>query len=77
MESNEDILLSSEEEKEDLLIRKEKFEKNFEKIKEMWEETSAVVDKQGLFSCIDICNKKDKKLLKFLGLVNTKSSNKR
>ena len=59
MESNEDILLSSEEEKEDL-IRKEKFEKNFEKIKEMWEETSAVVDKQGLFSCIDTCNKKIK-----------------
>ena len=60
MESNEDILLSSEEEKEDLLIRKEKFEKNFEKIKEMWEETSAVVDKQGLFSSIDTCNKKIK-----------------
>ena len=58
MESNEDILLSSEEEKEDLLIRKEKFEKNFEKIKEKREET--VVDKQGLFSCIDTCNKKIK-----------------
>ena len=70
MESNDDILLSSEEEKEDLLIRKEKFEKNFEKIKEMREETPAVVDTQGLSSCIDTCDKKDKKLLKFQGLVS-------
>ena len=70
MESNDDILLSSEEEKDDLLTRKEKFEKNFEKIKEMREETPAVVDTQGLSSCIDTCDKKDKKLLKFQGLVS-------
>ena len=61
---------SSEEIDEELIKRKEKFEKDFEKIIKMREETPAVVDTQGLSSCIDICNSKDKKLMKFQGLVS-------
>jgi endonuclease-3 len=61
---------SSEEIDEELIKRKEKFEKDFEKIIKMREETPALVDTQGLSSCIDICNSKDKKLMKFQGLVS-------
>ena len=61
---------SSEEIEEELIKRKEKFEKDFEKIIKMREETPALVDTQGLSSCIDICNSKDKKLMKFQGLVS-------
>ena len=61
---------SSEEIDEELIKRKEKFEKDFEKIIKMKEETPALVDTQGLSSCIDICNSKDKKLMKFQGLVS-------
>lgn len=66
MEENE---YNSEDENE-LLERKEKFERNFEKIKEMRKETPAAVDTQGLSSCIEECDKKDRKLLKFQGLVS-------
>ena len=61
---------SSEEIDEELIKRKEKVEKDFEKIIKMREETPALVDTQGLSSCIDICNSKDKKLMKFQGLVS-------
>ena len=61
---------SSGEIDEELIKRKEKFEKDFEKIIKMREETPALVDTQGLSSCIDICNSKDKKLMKFQGLVS-------
>ena len=61
---------SSEEIEEELIKRKEKFEKDFEKIIKMREETPALVDTQGLSSCIDTCDKSDKKLLKFQGLVS-------
>ena len=66
MEENEN---TSDEEK-DLMERKEKFEKDFKKIVEMRKDTPAVVDTQGLSSCIDVCEKKDKKLMKFQGLVS-------
>ena len=66
MEENE---YSSEEEK-DLLERKEKFEKDFEKIKKMRKDTPAVVDTQGFSSCVEICNQIDRKLMKFQGLVS-------
>ena len=61
---------STEEIDKELIKRKEKFEKDFEKIIKMREETPALVDTQGLSSCIDICNSKDKKLMKFQGLVS-------
>ena len=66
MDENEN---TSDEEK-DLMERKEKFEKDFKKIIEMRKDTPAVVDTQGLSSCIDVCDKKDKKLMKFQGLVS-------
>ena len=66
MEENE---IDTEEEK-DLLERKEKFEKDFKKIKEMRKETPAVVDTQGLSSCIKVCDQTDRKLMKFQGLVS-------
>ena len=67
MEDNKEY--SSEEEK-DILERKEKFERDFKKIKEMRKDTPAIVDTQGLSSCIELCSEKDKKLLKFQGLVS-------
>ena len=66
MEENEKLDLENEE----LLERKEKFERNFEKIKEMRKEIPAIVDTQGLSSCIETCDKKDRKLMKFQGLVS-------
>jgi len=66
MEENEKLNLENKE----LLERKEKFERNFEKIKEMRKETPAIVDTQGLSSCIETCDKKDRKLMKFQGLVS-------
>ena len=67
MEDNKEY--SSEEEK-DILERKEKFERDFKKIKEMRKDTPAIVDTQGLSSCIELCSEEDKKLLKFQGLVS-------
>ena len=66
MEENE----NSNSEDEEQLERKEKFERDFEKIKEMRKEFPAIVDTQGLSSCIEECDKKDRKLMKFQGLVS-------
>ena len=54
----------------DLEIRKKKFESDFKKILILRKEVSAPVDNQGLSSCIELCNNKDKKLMKFQGLVS-------
>ena len=62
--------ISDSEEEKDLIERKKKFEKDFAKIKEMRKGKTAVVDTQGLSSCIASCDKTDKKLLKFQGLVS-------
>ena len=70
MKESESISNSDSEEEKDLNKRREKFEKDFEKIKEMRKGKTAVVDTQGLSSCIDTCDKSDKKLLKFQGLVS-------
>ena len=70
MKESESISNSDSEEEKDLIKRREKFEKDFEKIKEMRKGKTAVVDTQGLSSCIDTCDKSDKKLLKFQGLVS-------
>ena len=61
---------SSEEEDKDLEIRKKKFENDFKKILKLRKEVSAPVDTQGLSSCIEECNNKDRKLMKFQGLVS-------
>ena len=61
---------NSNSEDNELLERKERFERDFEKIKEMRKETPAVVDTQGLSSCIETCDKNDRKLMKFQGLVS-------
>ena len=70
MKESESISNSDSEEEKDLIKRREKFEKDFEKIKEMRKGKTAIVDTQGLSSCIDTCDKSDKKLLKFQGLVS-------
>ena len=70
MNESESISNSDSEEEKDLNKRREKFEKDFEKIKEMRKGKTAVVDTQGLSSCIETCDKSDKKLLKFQGLVS-------
>ena len=62
--------ISDSEEDKDLIERKKKFEKDFAKIKEMRKGKTAIVDTQGLSSCIASCDKTDKKLLKFQGLVS-------
>ena len=54
----------------DLEIRKKKFESDFKKILKLRKEVSAPVDNQGMSSCIELCNYKDKKLMKFQGLVS-------
>ena len=61
---------NSNSEDDEQLERKEKFERDFEKIKEMRKEFPAIVDTQGLSSCIEECDKKDRKLMKFQGLVS-------
>ena len=58
------------EEDEDLEIRKNKFENDFKKILKLRKEVSAPVDTQGLSSCIEQCDGKDRKLMKFQGLVS-------
>ena len=70
MKESESLSNSDSEEEKDLNKRREKFEKDFEKIKEMRKGKTAVVDTQGLSSCIETCDKSDKKLLKFQGLVS-------
>ena len=70
MKESESLSNSDSEEEKDLNKRREKFEKDFEKIKEMRKGKTAIVDTQGLSSCIDTCDKSDKKLLKFQGLVS-------
>ena len=62
--------ISDSEEEKDLIERKKKFEKDFAKIKEMRKGKTAIVDTQGLSSCVAACDKTDKKLLKFQGLVS-------
>ena len=59
-----------EEEEKELEERKNKFEDDFKKILEVRKEIKAVVDTQGLSSCIEKCNNSDRKLLKFQGLVS-------
>ena len=63
---------SNEDDKDDkdLKMRKIKFESDFKKILKLRNEVSAPVDTQGLSSCIEQCNNKDRKLMKFQGLVS-------
>ena len=71
MEDNKDNEDSSYEENDkDLEKRKKKFENDFNKILKLRKEISAPVDTQGVSSCIDQCNNKDRKLAKFQGLVS-------
>lgn len=58
------------EEDEDLEKRKKKFGNDFQKILKLRKEVSAPVDTQGLASCIEKCDSKDRKLMKFQGLVS-------
>ena len=66
--NNEDS--ESEEVDEDLEKRKKKFENDFKKILKVRKEVEAPVDSQGLSSCIEKCDNKDRKLMKFQGLVS-------
>ena len=66
--NNEDS--ESEEIDEDLEKRKKKFENDFKKILKVRKEVEAPVDSQGLSSCIEKCDNKDRKLMKFQGLVS-------
>ena len=66
--NNEDS--ESEEIDEDLEKRKKKFENDFKKILKIRKEVEAPVDSQGLSSCIEKCDNKDRKLMKFQGLVS-------
>ena len=66
--NNEDS--ESEEVDEDLEKRKKKFENDFKKILKIRKEVEAPVDSQGLSSCIEKCDNKDRKLMKFQGLVS-------
>ena len=68
-ESEEEEEKEDEEEK-DLEERRKKFENDFKKILKVRKKITAVVDTQGLSSCIEKCNNNDKKLLKFQGLVS-------